>query len=267
MERLVEIGFQKVGFWRADNGHARCALHIIFDSPHTLYAFVLGDQVQYVGKTSRGLKARMDGYQKPGVSQSTNIRVNRHILDELQRVSTVDIWAISDSDDLQKGCFRINLVDGLEADMIRQLNPPWNKMGVEVPGEVTSSTSANRQEASTVPASPAVTASAQSDGEGPYSAPTFQLQLGVAYFNQGFLNIGVAYERYIGGDRAPVTIQLGPNGPAIDGWINRTANGNNTPRIMGGKMLTDWIQARFKLKGWVQVETLNHHAIRLSPPK
>jgi hypothetical protein len=64
----------------------------------------------------------------------------------------------------------------------------------------------------------------------------FEVVLGIAYYNQGFLNIGVQYQHHFGGDGTPVSIYLGQNaGQPIQGHVNRTANLNETPRIMGGR--------------------------------
>jgi len=266
MNRLSEIGFQRVGTWKGDGTQASCTLQVLGTTRHVLYAFVEGDTVCYVGKTSRTLQERMAGYENPGSSQSTNIRVNQEIRAALSQSLAVDILAFVDKSDLRKGMFRINLVDGLEADIIRQLNPPWNKLGTTNAPLRPASTSASID----VPRTPRIEAPSKEIGhprtQSVYAPPTFKIQLGSAYFNQGFFNIGVQYDEYVGRDQAPIIIQLGPDGPEIDGWINRKANPNGTPRIMGGKMLTDWIQSNFRLKGYVQVEVLNHNAIRLSKP-
>ena len=95
-----------------------------------LYAFVSRRQVLYVGKTTQALDKRMYGYQKPGAGQRTNLAVNAKIAETLATRS-VDIFALADTGSQRRGSFVISLTASLEDAIIRELSPPWNKMGVK----------------------------------------------------------------------------------------------------------------------------------------
>ena len=92
----------------------------------------------------------------------------------------------------------------------------------------------------------------------------FPVILGQAYYNQGFINIRKFYSPNIGADKSPIIIQLG-NEPdnTINGYINRTANPNGTPRIMGGQKLTSWIHNNFEYGELLYVQIIDSTFIKL----
>ncbi len=82
LDQLLEIGFKYAGVWRLENERKLiCELADFSGSKNILYAFVCGETVKYIGKTNQLLQKRMNGYQKPGPSQNTNIRINKQIVD------------------------------------------------------------------------------------------------------------------------------------------------------------------------------------------
>lgn len=85
------------------------------------------------------------------------------------------------------------------------------------------------------------------------TTPTYRLKLHKTYYDKGFFNLGVEVEKYIRKDEGPVSIYLGSGNRKIEGRVNRTANTNGTPRIMGGVPLRDWLQQRYQLLEVVEV--------------
>lgn len=129
MERLLKIGFRRVGEWRLEGNAPRCKLSELATSKNILYAFVSRKQVLYLGKTVRTLKTRLSGYQNPGPTQSTSIEIHSNIQNHLLKGETVDIHALPDNVLLQYGEFQVNLAAGLEDSIIRDLKPIWNRRG------------------------------------------------------------------------------------------------------------------------------------------
>jgi hypothetical protein len=94
---------------------------------------------------------------------------------------------------------------------------------------------------------------------------TFEIILGQAYYNQGFFNVKQQYSGIFGADKSIIEIQLGNNiKDTIQGYINRTANNNETPRIMGGKVLSEWIKSNFKQNDTLVVNVLTPISIKLN---
>lgn len=95
-------------------------------SRNILYAFVMGDEFMYIGKTTQTPRARMAGYKNPGPTQSTNVWNNTQIRELLDQGQCVEILALPDNGLLYYGGFHVNLAAGLEDSLVRDLNPPWN---------------------------------------------------------------------------------------------------------------------------------------------
>ena len=253
MNRLLNIGFISVGHWTFDNNND---IKYNLTSNHTLtnvlYCFISNGDIKYIGKTKIQLSQRMYGYQNPGLSQTTNIRVNAAIKDLLKNEQHVDIFILIDNGLLKYGDFKINLAAGLEDTLIYEINPEWNLSGRNlIPVDSASEKSELSTGSKTITTLTPVLA-------------TINILLGQAYYNQGFFNIGKEYSEMFGANNTIIDIQLGTIGHTIiQGYINRTANINGTHRIMGGKELRNWIQNNFKPNDTMRIEIISPSTIRL----
>ena len=93
--------------------------------------------------------------------------------------------------------------------------------------------------------------------------PTYTLTLHKTYYNQGFFNLGVDISALIRATSGPATLLLGPNKTAFDVRVNREANANGTPRIMGGAHVRNWLQDNFDEKAEVTVEVISPETLWL----
>jgi len=254
MNRLLEIGFDPAGHWLLDGGALDFSLARHSTQRNILYAFVCDGQVMYVGRTVQPLARRMGGYRRPAPTPSTNARNHQNIRALLERGSAVEILALPDNGLLHYGQFHLNLAAALEDDLVRVIDPPWNGGQVDdgvhppaAPGE-----RASDVEERVEPAAPAV------------GGFTFVLQ--PTYFAQGFFNVGVLAQRLLGQDGETLEMFLGDDPQPILGTINRRANSNATPRIMGGAGLRSWFQAAATVSTSISVEVLSPASIRLRAP-
>lgn len=76
----------------------------------------------------------------------------------------------------------------------------------------------------------------------------------------------IFYTDLVGPNNTVIKIQLGddPNN-RIDAKINRTANKNGTPRIMGGKQMKEWIKNNYRQNEVMIVEIINPHFLKIHP--
>jgi hypothetical protein len=248
VNRLLEIGFEPAGHWVLENGTLSFELVRHSSQRNVLYAFVCDGQVKYVGKTVRSLATRMAGYKSPGPTQSTNIRNHARIMQVLAAGAAVEILVLPDNGLLHYGQFHVNLAAGLEDDIIGVLNPEWNG---GAPEEISKSST---EEAAAVPNS----------ARGTFSSGTFSFVLQPTYYRTGFFNVGVSSQKFFGADGETIELFLGSSQHPILGTINRRANPNGTPRIMGGAGLRDWFNANAAIAGEIIVEVLSPTAIRLN---
>lgn len=246
MNRLLEIGFEPAGHWMLENGKLSFELIRHSTQKNILYAFICDGIVMYVGKTIRKLATRMSGYKTPGKTQTTNINNNQRIIELLTLGSTIEILALPDNGLLHYGGFHLNLAAALEDDIIRKLDPIWNGGKTE-----------NIQDI------------APSDDEKILEAPvafteTFRFILQPTYLRSGFFNVGVAAQKYLGADGEMIEIFLGNARQPILGTINRRANTNGTPRVMGGTALRDWFKSQAREMEAIAIQVLSPTSIRLA---
>jgi hypothetical protein len=126
LTRLLDIGFVVVGRWFLAADIIDCELTELADFPNALYAFAVNGDLAYIGKTTKTLRARMNGYRHPGPTQSTNIRNNQSIRSALSQGKRVEIYVFRDTGLVRFGGFHLNSAAGLEDSLVRDLSPPWN---------------------------------------------------------------------------------------------------------------------------------------------
>lgn len=242
MKRLRDIGFEKAGCWRLVGGHLSFELSCHGSKRNILYAFVVDDEVKYIGKTVRALRNRMYGYKNPGESQSTNVKVHAYIKKTLREGDNVELFALPDNGLLHFGPFHVNLAAGLEDSIISELNPEWNGKSKDASSD---------EELPKEELSPVV--------------DTFMIVLQPTYFNKGFFNVPVARSQSFADDGQTVEVFCGDSSAPITGAINRTANANRSPRIMGGSGLRDWFQQNVASMQEVTVDVYSPRMIRIKP--
>jgi|SRR5690554_3447724 len=251
MQRLLNIGFIPVGNWELQDNEITYILNNNHSTTNVLYSFVSNGEIKYIGKTILQLSQRMYGYQNPGPTQTTNIRVNRKIKELLVNEQPVDIFILIDNGLLKYGSYRINLAAALEDTLIFEINAEWNLRGRNIEADLESEkaelTKEPKQTNELIPVK-----------------TKFEILLGSTYFNQGFFNISKEYSNLFGSDNANIDIHIDESiDKPLKGYINRTANKNGTPRIMGGKELKSWINENHKLNDLLQIEIISPVAIKL----
>jgi hypothetical protein len=129
LARLEEIGFRKVGTWSPGPDGPVVAIEPEAAKRNVLYAFVCEGQVLYVGKTAMLLAKRLYGYQRPGPTQRTNAACNKHIRELLAGNRQLEVYSRGEEKVSQIGSFTVSQAAALEDAIIRDLQPPWNRMG------------------------------------------------------------------------------------------------------------------------------------------
>lgn len=244
MKELLDIGFEKAGSWALVDNVLKPNIDKYLSENNILYAFIVDGEVKYVGKTTQTLLKRMGGYIYPGPTQTTNIKNKANILNALNDGYSVDIFVLADNGLMHYGIFHLNLSAGLEDSIIRELSPAWNgnyRKNNDLEGSVGD-----------------VELDTLKDGDN-----SFFLKLQKTYYDSGFINIPKDYSNYFGGDGDSIEIFLDNDNYIVSGIINRTAQGNETPRIMGYKLLKCWFQANKKPMDTLIIDPLTPNAIRI----
>jgi hypothetical protein len=193
----------------------------------------------------------MYGYQNPGSTQNTNIRVNALLRQYLKEDIPVDIFIHVDNGLLSYGGFKISIAAGLEDTLIYETNPKWNYSGRNKLKEDKESEDIlkTKDPISEIKTEILTTGS-------------FTIVLGQTYFNQGFFNVPINYTENFAENNSKIEILVGDTTHAIEGYINRQANKNGTPRIMGGVGLKNWIQNNFKEDDILKIQIFPRHLLK-----
>lgn len=126
---IQDLGFEESGYWFLENTEISFNLFKSQKETNILYAFVLDNEVVYIGKSVQSLFKRMYLYKNFGPSQYTNIRNHASITDCLEQGKTVRIYAFIQQVPMEYKGIPINLAAGLEDNLISILEPYWNMTG------------------------------------------------------------------------------------------------------------------------------------------
>lgn len=85
----------------------------------------------------------------------------------------------------------------------------------------------------------------------------YPLTLHKTYYNQGFFNLGVSVSGYVRPSSGPAVLNAGAAKTRFSVHVNREANANGTPRIMGGAEFRNWIQRNCSEMEVVDVEIIS----------
>jgi len=134
-QSLLKVGFEDMARWESVGstlnhiGDSRPGWRRATAFPQALYAFCDGDEVLYIGKTTKSLSKRFIGYCNPVKSQQTNPKCHERIQKFLKRGREVRIVVLLNEIPLAWGEFPINVPAGLEDALVAAFNPPWNGSG------------------------------------------------------------------------------------------------------------------------------------------
>lgn len=241
MQKLLEIGFVPTGNWLLSENKITPMLTSHKQASNLIYCFVVNAVPVYFGITRNTLSERMYQYANPGKSQSTNIRINERIKNELNNQANVEIFTFIDKGLIKYGDFKVNLSLGLEETLISRYNTSWNVRGNNSIGEILNQLQEevliNESIPSITPIEP--------------QSIDFHIKAIATFFTAGFINIPKEFEGHFGEESDSIIVTF--NAQKHEGKIYRKAN-NGSPRIYVGKELAAWIKQYCKIGGQIFVQ-------------
>jgi hypothetical protein len=127
---LKSVGFRRVGSWHVgDTGLDFAIKAEVRNRRWSLYAFVCGSEVLYVGKSTGPFASRLYGYRRPAKSQPTNSRVHPLIIALVQTKKVLSIYHFERAGQLEFKGVALNLAAALEDPLIARICPKWNMNG------------------------------------------------------------------------------------------------------------------------------------------
>jgi hypothetical protein len=117
VKSIEELGFEPVGTWGSYDGEKTEPNLSDPQKSDVVYALIVNEKINYVGRTVRELREMMQNIKNPDNTQSTNKRINDNLCKQQGEVS---IYALS-KDNVK--------LDGLKGLLIKNLSPEWNIRG------------------------------------------------------------------------------------------------------------------------------------------
>jgi hypothetical protein len=119
IENLKKLGFTEVGYWLRTSEGLECRYTAEFDAKRALFAYVLSDNVVYIGRQ-----------RKPNAAVPIGSGyISRAIRNALAHDKSVRIYALCDWTELEHEGMPINIAAGIEDELIERMQPPWNDYG------------------------------------------------------------------------------------------------------------------------------------------
>jgi hypothetical protein len=271
-DTLLDLGFVDVGAWLQDgtgidyqlDGPDAKANEIRLNTPKALYAFVSGNEVQYVGKTARTIRRRFVGYRRPGSRQRTNQRCNAKISEAIAGGIQIRIFVFTPISHLRYQEFEIDLAAGLEDSLIAMFDPPWN--GRQKSGQPLSEDTEREEveEETVLKENSDITRVTEPPPLHVQPIATFSIKLGETYYNQGLITLGVAASQHLGMHGDPIEVSFDDGTSPVISVINRTANRSGGVRVVGrNQLIAHWFRRRFRKDEVVEDHVLEPNRILL----
>ncbi len=238
MKRLIDIGFTRIGGWRLENDAPTFSLHSMGDAVDVLFAFIASGEVKFVGRAEQPLTRCMQRFQQPEADDSVYVEWRQQIADALYSGLEVDIYLLPERGLLQYGDFQVNLAAGLEASILATLQPEWNETQAPPRTITVDSTGVVKGVATSTRAVQPRASHALDERSEP---PKFDFKIGPMQVTGGLFDVPALYSDYVAGEGQPVKVHIGDE-PPLTGYVNRRANINRAPRILGGEALMAWFR-------------------------
>ncbi len=272
MEKLLELGFKKIGAWKKSEKNLSFELSEFKDSTDIIFAFVQDSTVVYMAAADGNFETFLTSYINPSNIDLDKIGVKNSLLKSLDD-KEISIYALKN----KKWFGLAAKFSSLEiANIIKEINPSWNSDDLKnrmknIVGKDRNAVlkSEKEKEKEKELEQKAAEEAAAQGVEPPVKKEktkkvyeSYIFILGKSYYDRGFFNLKTSYSHLVGDDKTDIQIVVGEK-QSIPGKISRTANVSNTARIIGNKALKMWFQENAKINGELRITFISKKKIKL----
>lgn len=288
MEKLLELGFKKVGIWKKDEKVLSFELSEFKDSADIIFAFVQNSTVAYMAVSNGNFETFLNTFVNPSNIDLEKTGIKNSILKALDN-GEVAIYALKN-----KKFFGLmtRFSQSEIINLIKEIKPSWNsdvkdrmknivgkdrnavlkseqlkekeREREEAEEKATEKTEniSDTEKAPELVKKAAVKPAAKEKSKKQYESYIFVL--GKSYYERGFFNLKTSYSHLVGEDKSEIQIILeGKEKYTIPGKINRTANVSKAARIIGNKPLRMWFQENAEVNSELRITFISKKKIKL----
>lgn len=294
MEKLLELGFKKVGIWKKDEKVLSFELSEFKDSADIIFAFVQNSTVAYMAVSNGNFETFLNTFVNPSNIDLEKTGVKNSILKALDN-GEVAIYALknkkffglmtrfsqseiinlikeikpswnSDVKDRMKNIVGKDRNAVLKSEQLKEKEREKEKEEAEERAAKEIETKADTEKAPEPVKETVSKPAAKEKSKKQYESYIFIL--GKSYYERGFFNLKTSYSHLVGEDKSEIQIILeGKEKYTIPGKINRTANVSKAARIIGNKPLRMWFQENAEINSEVRITFISKKKIKLETVK
>lgn len=289
MEKLLELGFKKVGIWKKDEKVLSFELSEFKDSADIIFAFVQNSTVAYMAVSNGNFETFLNTFVNPSNIDLEKTGIKNSILKALDN-GEVAIYALKN-----KKFFGLmtRFSQSEIINLIKEIKPSWNSdvkdrmknivgkdRNAVLKSEQLKEKEREREEAEEKAAAKEIenTAEVKENAETVKEAApkpaakekskkqyeSYIFILGKSYYERGFFNLKTSYSHLVGEDKSEIQIILeGKEKYTIPGKINRTANVSKAARIIGNKPLRMWFEENAEINSELRITFISKKKIKL----
>ena len=286
MEKLLELGFKKVGIWKKDEKVLSFELSEFKDSTDIIFAFVQNSTVAYMAVSNGNFETFLNTFVNPSNIDLEKTGIKNSILKTLDN-DEIAIYALKN-----KKFFGLmtRFSQSEIINLIKEIKPSWNsdvkdrmknivgkdrnavlkseqlkEKEREEAEEKAAKEIKNTADTEKTPESVKETTPKSAVKEkGKKQYETYIFILGKSYYERGFFNLKTSYSHLVGEDKSEIQIVLeGKEKYTIPGKINRTANVSKAARIIGNKPLKMWFQENAEVNSELRITFISKKKIKL----
>lgn len=288
MEKLLELGFKKVGIWKKDEKVLSFELSEFKDSADIIFAFVQNSTVAYMAVSNGNFETFLNTFVNPSNIDLEKTGIKNSVLKALDN-GEVAIYALKN-----KKFFGLmtRFSQSEIINLIKEIKPSWNSdvkdrmknivgkdRNAVLKSEQLKEKEREREEAEEKAAKETEAAADIEKAHEPVKevAPkpaakekskkqyeSYIFILGKSYYERGFFNLKTSYSHLVGEDKSEIQIILeGKEKYTIPGKINRTANVSKAARIIGNKPLRMWFEENAEINSELRITFISKKKIKL----
>lgn len=294
MEKLLELGFKKVGIWKKDEKVLSFELSEFKDSADIIFAFVQNSTVAYMAVSNGNFETFLNTFVNPSNIDLEKTGIKNSILKALDN-GEVAIYALknkkffglmtrfsqseiinlikeikpswnSDVKDRMKNIVGKDRNAVLKSEQLKEKEREKEKEEAEERAAKEIETKADTEKAPEPVKETVSKPAAKEKSKKQYESYIFIL--GKSYYERGFFNLKTSYSHLVGEDKSEIQIILeGKEKYTIPGKINRTANVSKAARIIGNKPLRMWFEENAEINSEVRITFISKKKIKLETVK
>lgn len=273
MEKLLELGFKKIGIWKKSEKNISFELTEFKDSADIIFAFVQNSTVVYMGVSSGNFETFLSTFINPSNIDLEKTGIKNSLLKALNN-NEVYIYALKNKKWFGLAA-RFSPVE--IANLKKEINPSWNsddlkdRMKNIVGRDRTAVLKSEQQKEKEI--NETISKKDENQDEKVLVKEktkkryeTYIFILGKSYYERGFFNLKTSYSHLVGEDKTDIQIVLEGKDKekrTIPGKINRTANSSKAARIIGNKALKLWFEENAEVNSELRITFISKKKIKL----